>query len=71
MPLHPQVIQFLETQRSLERKPIAQCTPDEFRKVMRLVTAANGEPEPIDAVTDPDRNFDFWQSTQEEPLIPV
>ena len=52
MPLHPEVIQFLETQRSLELKPIEQCTPDEFRKVMRLAIPANGEAEPMEAVVD-------------------
>ncbi|MCH2130930.1 MAG: alpha/beta hydrolase [Pirellulaceae bacterium] len=52
MPLHPEVIQFLETQRSLELKPIEQCTPDEFRKVMRLAIPANGEAEPMEAVED-------------------
>ena len=52
MPLHPEVIQFLETQRSLELKPIEQCTPDEFRKVMRLAIPANGEAEPMEAGED-------------------
>jgi len=52
MPLHSQVVRFLEAQRSLGLNPIEQGTPDEFRQRLRAAVAANGEPEAIQATED-------------------
>jgi acetyl esterase len=54
MPLHPQVAQFLELQRSLGLKPIDQCTPAEFRAMMQAGKVGDGELEPVDQIENRD-----------------
>jgi len=50
MPLHPQVVAYLEELNSLDSKPIDQCTPEEFREMMRAGSVAEGPLEPIGQV---------------------
>jgi acetyl esterase len=52
MPLHPQVLKFLEQQASLGLKPIVQCTPAEFRRMMLDGLASPGESEHVAVVED-------------------
>ena len=52
MPLHPQVVRFLEAQRALGLTPIEQDTPEEFRQLLRAGIAAPGEPEAIESIED-------------------
>jgi len=52
MPLHPQVVAYLEKASSLGLKPVDQCTPAEVREMMRAASITEGLPEPIDQVED-------------------
>lgn len=54
MPLHPQVSDFLEQQRSLGLKSIDQCTPAEFREMMRAGRVVDGELAAVEQIEDRD-----------------
>ena len=47
MSLHPQAAKFLEELPSLGLKPIEQCSPDEFRAMLRAGHLRKGDPEPV------------------------
>jgi acetyl esterase len=52
MSLHPQVSEFLQQLAALGMKPIEQCTPAEFREMLRDRLAAADEVEPVAVVED-------------------
>ena len=52
MPLDPQVTQLIEDRNSLDLQPIEQCTPDEFRAMMRVQIEDKAKREHVAHVED-------------------